>query len=206
MFDEEIEKAILYYIIFENADYIIQEEDFVNDRNKKIAKAIIELRKTKKEVSLLSVKNNIKATNPSEVLNYISNIGNNIFGSNADELYSELIQLSKKRKLFNLAHKILQDIETENVDIYSQKLIKQINEINKEEEKDLTLSEQIIETMNQIENSYNQRNDYSLYTNITDLDRKICGLHNQELTIIGARPRCRKNNTCLTNSPKNCKR
>lgn len=206
MFDEEIEKAILYYIIFENADYIIQEEDFVNDRNKKIAKAIIELRKTKKEVSLLSVKNNIKATNPSEVLNYISNIGNNIFGSNADELYSELIQLSKKRKLFNLAHKILQDIETENVDIYSQKLIKQINEINKEEEKDLTLSDQLIETMNQIENSYKKRNDYSLYTNIADLDRKICGLHNQELTIIGARPRCRKNNTCFTNSSKNCKR
>lgn len=191
MFDEEIEKAILYYIIFEKADYIIQEDDFVNERNKKIAKAIIDLQKNKKDISLLSVKNQVKASNPADVLEYISNIGNNIYGSNADELYNKLVQLSQKRKLFDLAHQILQNIETEDIDSYSQQLISQINNITKQEEKELTLQEQISKAYQQLEENYNKRYDYSLYTGIYDLDDKICGLHNQELTIIGARPRCR---------------
>jgi len=187
MYDEEIEKAVLYYIIFENADYLIQEDDFMCDRNKKIAKAIIELKKEKKDVSMLSVKSKIKA-NQSQVLQYISSIGNNIYGANADELYNKLMQLSQKRKMFNLAHKILQEIETENIDIYSQKIIKEINEMTKQSEKDISLSDQITNTLTQIENNWKNRNDYSLYTGILDLDKKTCGLHNQELTIIGARP------------------
>lgn len=190
MYDEEIEKAILYYIIFEKADYIIQEDDFMNDRNKKIAKSIIDLRKRKLDVSMISVKNNIKA-NQSQVLEYISSIGDNIYGSNPDDLYNKLIQLSQKRKMFNLAHKILQEIENEDIETYSQKVIKEINDFTRQDEKELTFSEQIINTMTQIENNYNKRNDRSLYTDILDLDNKICGLHNQELTIIGARPRNR---------------
>ena len=187
MYDEEIEKAVLYYMIFENADYLIQEDDFICDRNKKIAKAIIELKKEKKEISMLSVKSKIKA-NQSQVLKYISSIGDNIYGANADELYNKLMQLSQKRKMFNLAHKILQEIETENIDIYSQKIIREINEMTKQSEKDVSLTDQITNTLTQIENNWKNRNDYSLYTGILDLDKKTCGLHNQELTIIGARP------------------
>lgn len=187
MYDEEIEKAVLYYMIFENADYLIQEDDFICDRNKKIAKAIIELKKEKKDISMLSVKSKIKA-NQSQVLKYISSIGDNIYGANADELYNKLMQLSQKRKMFNLAHKILQEIETENIDIYSQKIIREINEMTKQSEKDVSLTDQITNTLTQIENNWKNRNDYSLYTGILDLDKKTCGLHNQELTIIGARP------------------
>ena len=43
-------------------------------------------------------------------------------------------------------------------------------------------------TVSALEENYNNKNDYSLYTGLMDLDNKICGLHNQELTIIGARP------------------
>lgn len=190
MYDEEIEKAVLYYIIYEKADYVIQEDDFMVDRNKKIAKAIIDLRKRKLDVSMISVKNNIKA-NQQQVLEYLSAIGDNIYGSNADELYNKLIQLSQKRKMFNLAHKVLQEIENEDVEIYSQKVIKEINDFTRQNEKEISFSEQIVNTISQIENNYNKRNDRSLYTDISDLDNKICGLHNQELTIIGARPRYR---------------
>ena len=92
MYDEEIEKAVLYYIIFEKADYLIREDDFAFERNKKIAKAIIELREAKQDISILSVKGRIKA-NQSQVLEYISKIGDNIYGSKADEIYKKLIQL-----------------------------------------------------------------------------------------------------------------
>ena len=187
MYDEEIEKVILYYIIFENADNPITEDDFVYDRNKKIATAIIELRREKKEISMISVKAKIRA-NQNQVLEYISNIGNNIYGTSLDVAYIKLKNLTKKRKMFNLAHEILKNIENEEVDIYSQKIIKELNEITNESDKEEKLIEQISNAVMRIEDNWRNRNDYSLYTGILDLDDKLCGLHNQELTIIGARP------------------
>ena len=187
MFDEEIEKAVLYYIIFDNADNPIKEEDFVYDRNKKIATAIIELRREKKEISMISVKGKIKA-NQKQVLEYISNIGNNIYGTSLDEAYIKLKNLTKKRKMYSLAHEILQNIENEDADIYSQKVIKELNEITNEATKEEKLIDQISSAVMKIEDNWRNRNDYSLYTGIFDLDNIICGLHNQELTIIGARP------------------
>ena len=187
MFDEEIEKVVLYYIIFENADNPITEDDFVYDRNKKIATAIIELRKEKKEISMISVKGKIKA-NQKQVLEYISNIVNNIYGTSLDDAYIKLKNLTKKRKMYNLAHEILQNIENEDADIYSQKIIKELNEITNESDKEEKLIDQISTAVMRIEDNWRNRNDYSLYTGILDLDNKLCGLHNQELTIIGARP------------------
>lgn len=187
MFDEEIEKVVLYYIIFENVDVLITEDDFAYDRNKKIATAIIALRKEKKEISMISVKGKIKA-NQKQVLEYISNIGNNIYGTSLDEAYIKLKNLTKKRKMYNLAHEILQNIENEDVDMYSQKVIKRLNEITNDVDKDEELVNQISTAVMRIEDNWRNRNDYSLYTGIFNLDNIICGLHNQELTIIGARP------------------
>lgn len=36
MYDEELERAMLYYLIFEQEQYSLSEEDFVNERNKKL--------------------------------------------------------------------------------------------------------------------------------------------------------------------------
>ena len=67
MWDEEIEKAMLYYIIFEKEDYLLDEEDFVNERNKKIIKAINELKAEKQEVLMMSIKSKIKAVDLSNL-------------------------------------------------------------------------------------------------------------------------------------------
>lgn len=199
MYDEEIEKAVLYYIIFQNADYMIEESDFINGRNVRIVKAINQIRKEKKEISMLTVQSYIKA-NQSEVLEYIANLGNNIYGADADNIYSKLIRLSEKRKMYNLLQKAIVELQEEEADIYSQKLIAELNKITEREEKDKTFTEKIAEATEDLEKKYNNQSDYSLYTGLYDLDDMTCGLHNQELTIIGARPRRWKNNTCITNS------
>ena len=188
MYDEEIEKAILYYIIFKNEELDVEESDFINTRNKLIAKAIEELKLEKQDISILSVQNKIKG-NQKQILEYITNLGNNVFGITAESCYNRLKGLSKKRKVFELAQNILTDIsEEENIDIYIQDCIDKLNNIEKINTKEKTFVEQIAETTNEIEKNYNNRNDYSLYTGIFDLDKLTCGLHNQELTIIGARP------------------
>lgn len=188
MYDEEIEKAVLYYIIFKNEELDIEESDFINMKNKLIAKAIEELKLEKEEISILSVQSKIKG-NQKQILEYISNLGNNIYGITAEVCYNKLKELSKKRKVFELAQNILTNVaEEESIDIYIQDCIDKLNKIEKINTKEKTFVEQIAETTSEIERNYNNRNDYSLYTGIFDLDKLTCGLHNQELTIVGARP------------------
>lgn len=188
MYDEELERAMLYYVIFEQEQYALDETDFINERNKKIIKAINELRAEKKEISMLSIKSKIKA-NGSQVLEYISLLGDFVRTSSAENVYSELISLSKKRKIFNLLQSKVSEIaDAENIDVLAENIIKQINSIERLNEKEQTFSEQVLNTVSALEENYNNKNDYSLYTGLMDLDNKICGLHNQELTIIGARP------------------
>lgn len=188
MYDEEIEKTMLYYLIFEQEEYLLDEEDFTSERNKKIIKAINELKAEKHEVSMLSIKSKIKA-NKKQVLDYIVSLSEYVRTTNPDTVYNILIELSKKRKILKLLQeKIIEIANSENVDILAEETIKQINSIERVNEKEKTFLEQVIETTEKIEKNVSEGQDYSLYTGIRDLDDRICGLHKEELTIIGARP------------------
>ena len=188
MYDEELEKAMLYYLIFEQENYLLDEEDFKNDRNKRIIKAINELKAEKKDISMLGIKSKIKA-NGKQVMDYIVSLNEYVRTTNADTIYNDLINLSKKRKILKLMQeKITEIVDCENIDIFAQETIKQINKIEQVNEKEKTFLEQVVEASEKIEQSVLEGQDYSLYTGITDLDNIICGLHKEELTIIGARP------------------
>ena len=73
MFDEYTEKAMLYYLIFKQEEYILSQDDFVNEKNKKIINAINELKAEKQEVSMLNIKSKIKS-NPRANTKLFSNI------------------------------------------------------------------------------------------------------------------------------------
>lgn len=188
MYDEELEKAMLYYLIFQHEEYLLDENDFVNDRNQKIIKAINELKAEKQEISMLNVKSKIKADSK-QVLQYLATLGDYIQIESADSIYNKLMELSKKRKLFQLLQNRTMEIaECESIDILAQEVIKQINQIEQVSEKEKTFLEQVVDVTTKMEEDCNKGMDYSLYTGLQDLDNKICGLHKQELTIIGARP------------------
>ena len=188
MWDEELEKVMLYYLIFEKEEFLLDEEDFVEERNKKLIKAINELKAEKQEISIMSIKSKIKA-NSKQVLEYISSLGEYIRTTNAENIYEQLIELSKKRKLLKLLEMEKGNIlNCENVDILAEKIIKEINKIEQIDEKEKTFMQQVVDVMEKIEKNTLKGIDYSLYTGITDLDKIMCGLHRQELTIIGARP------------------
>lgn len=188
MWDEELEKAMLYYLIIEHEDYLLDENDFVSERNQKVIKAINELKAEKKEVSILSIKSKIKA-NQKQVLEYLSSLADYVRLTSADSVYNDLMELSKKRKLFKLLQEKTMDIaDAESIDALAQNIVKQINSIEQINEKEKTFLEQVVNTATKMEEDSKSGTDYSLYTGITDLDNKTCGLHRQELTIIGARP------------------
>lgn len=183
MYDEEIEKAVIYYMIFENEELEVDESDFVDKRNKEIVRVIKELKEKKEIVSMLSVRERSGVG-----LEYLSKLGDYIFGTNAEIAYDKLIEFSKKRKIYNLAKKVINEIENEEADIYAQKIIESINKIVDRKQEEKTFVTKILETTVEIEKNCRNSSDYSLYTGLLDLDNIICGLHNQELTIIGARP------------------
>lgn len=192
MFDEEIEKAVLYYIILEEKDLDINEDDFFNAKNKRIAKAIIDLKKTKDSISILTVGHKINAPNKSDVINYLSGLGENVLGTDCDIAFNTLKQLSKKRKIFDLGNKIQNEIEkTENLDDYIANQIKKLNEINNENiEDEYSFDKQVSESALLLEQQMSNKLDNSLKTGLRDIDVLTDGLHQEELTIIGARPRC----------------
>ena len=187
MQDEEIEKAMLYYLIFENYECELIDADFTTRLNKKIFKAIQNLKQAKEEITMLTVKN--KLTDEKNILSYLATLSENIYSTTAESVYKKLIELTKKRQMQKLLNESATKIkDAENIDIDIEKVIKELNKIEDREIKEESLKEQIIDTLDMIEKNMRNKNDYSLYTGMLDLDQLTCGLHNEELTIIGARP------------------
>lgn len=190
MYDEEIEKTVLYYIIFENEPINVNEEDFFIIKHRQIIKAIEMLKTKKEEVNIISIKNEIKGKD-SEILNYISIIADSKYGTSVEYAYRELKRLSKKRSLIKLSNEMQKDIEAElEPEIYIEKIIKELNTINQEGEKEKTFLDIVCETSDLIEKKRIQgsKYDYKYFTGIFDLDKVTNGLHEEELTIVGARP------------------
>lgn len=208
MFDEEIERIVLYYLIFEQEDLELQEDDFMSLRNKKIFKAIQILKNKKKEINIKSICKEIKG-NEADIIEYISQMQDETlkYKCSLDYAYNKIKELTQKRKTFDLVKKMEYEIkDVENIEIYIEKNIKELNQINTRSQKDKSFLEMVVDTTNIIEQKMKNEYDYKLYTGFLDLDKVTNGLHEEELTVIGARPRSRKNNICFTNSRKNSKR
>ena len=168
MQDEEIEKAMLYYLIFENYECELIDADFTTRLNKKIFKAIQNLKQAKEEITMLTVKN--KLTDEKNILSYLATLSENIYSTTAESVYKKLIELTKKRQMQKLLNESATKIkDAENIDIDIEKVIKELNKIEDREVKEESLKEQIINTLDMIEKNMKNKNDYSLYTGMLAL-------------------------------------
>lgn len=192
MYDENIEKTVLYYLIFEKEEINLKEEDFFLTKNKKIYKAIRELKNKKEEVNILSIKNKVQGKDV-EILKYISNIAESKYGTSLEYAYKELKILSKRRALLKFNKQLEKDINhnsIDNIETYIEKQIKELKEINEEGQKEETFKDIVSQTSDIITQKYLQRENFEnkYTTGIFDLDKATNGLHAEELTVIGARP------------------
>ena len=187
MYNDELEKAMLYFIIFEKAEFELTENDFVSLINKKIIRAINKLKLSKQEISLLSVSEQIK--DEKNILEYLSELNTYTIGSTAENIYEKIKELTKKRDTFLLAKEIIKDTnETENIDLLIEKAISKLQKIEMQTEKQENFVSLIARTTDLIEQSIKKKDDLSYYTGFFELDALTDGLHKGELTIIGARP------------------
>lgn len=187
MYNEELEKAMLYFIIFEKAEFELTENDFISLINKKIIRAINKLKLSKQEISLLSVSEQIK--DEKNILEYLSELNTYTIGSTAENIYEKIKDLTKKRDTFLLSKEIMKDIkETENIDLLIEKAISKLQKIEMQTEKQENFVNLIARTTDLIEQNIKKKDDLSYYTGFFELDALTDGLHKGELTIIGARP------------------
>lgn len=185
MHDEEIEKAMLFFVIYEGCEYELTEADFVSAENKKIIKAINQLKLEKEEISLLTIDDKLEGNS----LEYLAYLNTYIAGSNPEPIYRILKKYTKKRQVFDLANKMINKIkETEDIDNYIEKVIAALQKIEFQVKEEESFVDQVVNTATLIEKSINKKEDLSLYTGFFDLDDFTDGLHNGELTIVGARP------------------
>ncbi len=190
MFDEEIEKTILYYLIFEKQEVDLIDNDFFLTKNRQIYKAIKELKRKREEVNMLSIKEQIKGKDI-EILTYISKIAESKYGTSLEYAYKKLKELTKKRELIRFQkelEKTINETRIENIDICIEKAIKQLQEIKFQTSKEKSFIEAVVQAVEEIEQNMKKKEDYSYYTGFFDLDQLTDGLHQGELTIIGARP------------------
>lgn len=192
MEDEEIEKLALYYVIFEKKELDIDENDFVYWENKEIIKAINNLKLAKKEITILNIQAQIKEKQlQSQVLEYISNLNLYTFGTSVENVYKALKNLTKKRKIYKIAENIIKELPETNrddIDTHIDKIINKIKNINTSEIEEKNMMDIVVDTVEEIEKQYLKKDDIRLFTGFFDLDNLTDGLHEQELTIVGARP------------------
>ena len=203
MSDENIEKIILYHLIFANEELKLSEEDFAFEKNKQIYRAIKELKKREEEVNVISIKNIINPDS-TEILTYISNLVEHKYGTSLEFAYKTLKTMTKKRKLILLANALEREVPNElEIDSYIENQIKKLNEMNADTTKQETLQDILLETMEIIEKKMKKTYEENYFTGIFDLDDVTNGLHREELTVIGARPGMGKTSFALNIAEKN---
>ena len=196
----EIEESVLAAIFVnkENQKYIdkIEPLDFYYTKNLRIFELIKELKEKDETIDILTVKELgvSKKYNGSELLTVLANMTDNYFyAGNIEKYFNILKNLSIRRKILNLSRQICEEMEAEDVnkdetDIKNEVVQKYLELKTNDKTTNNDMFHVMNETMKDIEDKYKKRDDLRYRTGYLDLDRIIEGLHEQEFTIIAARP------------------
>lgn len=210
LYSEDVEQNILgcMLVFKENSRYIknLEEEDFYIGINKTIFKLIQELAKEDEPIEILSVKEIAKSKklNEKEIFNYLIKITSNLITSSTYEYYlKRLKNYSIRRKIIKKSRELIknmyefnseeeaEEIKKNAIDIITDIKISNLDTTNDDMKTVMT------ETFGDIENKYINRNDNKYKTGFFELDKVTDGLHEQEFTIIAARPGLGKTSIAL---------
>lgn len=210
LYSEDVEKNVLgsMLVFNENHRYIkkLEEEDFAIGIHRTIFKLIQELDKEEKPIEILSVKEKAKNNNlnEKEIFNYLIKITSNLITSSTFEFYlKKLKNYSVRRKIIKKSRELMQSMYEFNSEEEAEEIKKNaINTITDIKINDIDTSsddmnEVMTESFKDIENKYANRNDNKYKTGFFELDKVTDGLHEQEFTIIAARPGLGKTSIAL---------
>ncbi len=203
LYSKDVEENILgCMLVFKECNrYIknIEENDFYININKLVFKLIKELKQEDKPIEILSVKEIAKSKDldEKELFNYLIKItSNSLTSSNIDFYIKRLKSYSIRRKIIEKARTLIDEMyqsENEEAEEIKKNAIQTITNIktNSTSTTNEDMKTVMIEALEDIENKYRNRDDHKYKTGFFELDKVTDGLHEQEFTIIAARPRSR---------------
>lgn len=196
--EAEVNVIASILVIQDNRKYInsLEAQDFYSKTNKAIFNLMKELNDKDEIVDLLTVKELgvTKKFNGIKLLETMTDMTDKlVYAGNIDKYIKILKNLSVKRKIFNAAKKICEEISEvdpnkDEIEVKNEVVQKFLNIKTNKKNSNAEMKDVMIETLKDIDDKYQKRDDYSLRTGYLDLDKIIEGLHEQELTLLGARP------------------
>lgn len=196
--EAEVNVIASILVIQDNSKYInsLEAQDFYSKTNKAIFNLMKELNDRDEIVDLLTVKELgvTKKFNGIKLLETMTDMTDKlVYAGNIDKYIKILKNLSVKRKIFNAAKKICEEISEvdpnkDEIEVKNEVVQKFLNIKTNKKNSNAEMKDVMIETLKDIDDKYQKRDDYSLRTGYLDLDKIIEGLHEQELTLLGARP------------------
>lgn len=201
IYSREVEESVLGNIIaFKECNIYIKQlekSDFYVGTNQIIFEIMKELYNQGKPIEILSIKEAAKSKSQNEIqiLKYISKITEAALSSITIDYYMrKLKNYSARRKLAEKAHKILKIVQEAFGDEDAAEIKKQaMAEIAEIKTSQVNLEEKemryvMANTGEELEKRYREKDNNKYDTGFYDLDKVIDGLHEQELTVIAARP------------------
>lgn len=196
--EAEVNVIASILVIQDNSKYInsLATQDFYSKTNKAIFSLMKELNDKDETVDLLTVKELgvTKKFNGIKLLETMTDMTDKlVYAGNIDKYIKILKNLSVKRKIFNTAKKVCEEISEvdpnkDEIEVKNEVVQKFLNIKTNKKNSNAEMKDVMIETLKDIDDKYQKRDDYSLRTGYLDLDKIIEGLHEQELTLLGARP------------------
>lgn len=197
---KEIEESVIAAILVDrdNQKYIdqIEVQDFYYTKNLRIFELIKELKQKDETIDLITVKELgvSKKYDGTQLLITMSNMEDTlVYAGNIEKYIRILKNLSMRRRIFNLSRQICEEMEAvdtnkDETDIKNEVVQKYLGLKTNDKVTNNEMVNVMVETMKDIEEKYNKRDDLRYRTGYLDLDTIIEGLHKQEFTIVAARP------------------
>lgn len=166
---------------------------FSLDNSRKIFNVIKQLYKENEEISVITINNKLAVnTDKTQVLKKLFEITDNIITTADIKIAIEKLKDNYNRKqIHKLILKVNKDIRDadKTVNEIKKEIMQDINNIKNDAENIAeNMQDVFIKVLGDIEGKKQKGDDYSFYTGFFDLDKYTDGLHNSELTCIGARP------------------
>lgn len=208
---KEAEENIIAEIITDadNIKYIdeLNEEDFYYSTNRKIFEFLKELRTKEQTIDLITIKELgvSKKYNGNALIETLVAMTDSLPLSRDIENTVKIIKnLSMKRRVQAVMQKISKnlveiDIDKDENEIKNEVVQEFLNLKIRQKNTENEMSDIMVETVKDIENKYNKRNDYSYRTGYLDLDKIIERFTRTRVNNNCSKTRSRENGFCFTN-------
>ncbi len=197
---KEAEENVIAEIITDtdNIKYIdeLDKEDFYYKANKVLFELIQELKAKELTIDLITISElgANKKYDKTKIVETIAYMSDSLpLARDIENTINILKNLSMKRKILEIVQRINKniveiDISKDESEVKNEIIQEFLNLKTRQKNTEKNMTDIMIETVKDIEKKYKKRDDYSYRTGYLDLDKITDGLHEQELTIIAARP------------------